>query len=237
MFRSNVESSGNTGADRSAVPRVTQRHTLSATVYNVHITQTVAGGIALRETSGRSHGPHLSSRDFCMAALQGTVTISDRGRLSTYNLMGPRLGSQTNCAPYFSSMMAKGGADARMVRGLERAAFIRTDAPFGLGVNNMRIVPMRSVAVDPTVIRIGSLLYLPAFDGRRITMPDGGTMVHDGYFIAADTGPSIQGRRIDIFAGLSDQRWQIASFHNRSLDVQVVRNPARRAMLMAMHAQ
>jgi hypothetical protein len=53
-------------------------------------------------------------------------------------------------------------------------------------------LPLRyyqSIAVDPSVIPLGSRVYIPAY--RR----DG----HGGWFVAQDTGGAIRGRHIDVF--------------------------------------
>ncbi len=47
----------------------------------------------------------------------------------------------------------------------------------------------RSIAVDPSVIPLGSRVYVPAYRG------DG----HGGWFVAQDTGGAINGRHIDVF--------------------------------------
>ena len=70
-------------------------------------------------------------------------------------------------------------------------------APFGLGVEGYKLVPYRTLAVDPQVIGIGSVLYLPAFEGVRL--PSG--EIHDGFAFAHDIGQSIKGRRVDVFVG------------------------------------
>jgi 3D (Asp-Asp-Asp) domain-containing protein len=58
--------------------------------------------------------------------------------------------------------------------------------------------PYQSIAVDPTVIPLGSRIYVPAY------RHDG----HGGWFIAQDTGGAVGGRHIDIYrtppAGASD---------------------------------
>jgi len=73
-------------------------------------------------------------------------------------------------------------------------------APFGVGAPGYRLVPYRTVAVDPRRIRLGTVLYIPSLVG--ITLPTGG--VHDGFCFAHDTGHGIIGSRIDIFVGLED---------------------------------
>lgn len=74
---------------------------------------------------------------------------------------------------------------------------IARDAPFGLGVDGYKLIPYRTLAVDPNVIKPGTVLYLPALDGVRL--PSG--EVHDGFLFAHDEGQGITGNRIDVFVG------------------------------------
>src|SRR2546425_23877 len=75
-------------------------------------------------------------------------------------------------------------------------------APFGVGAPGYRLVPYRTVAVDPRRIKLGTVLYIPSLVG--IPLPTG--EVHDGFCFAHDTGRGIVGSRIDIFVGYeSDQ--------------------------------
>ncbi len=62
--------------------------------------------------------------------------------------------------------------------------------------------PFRTVAVDPKVVKLGTLLYIPLLEGR--TMPGRapwGGFVHDGCVIADDTGGGIDGNQLDLFVG------------------------------------
>ena len=70
-----------------------------------------------------------------------------------------------------------------------------TDYPFGRGAGQRPLVPFKSVAVDPRVIRLGEPLYIPEFDG--MVLPDGS--IHDGCVRADDTGGGIKGRKMDFF--------------------------------------
>jgi 3D (Asp-Asp-Asp) domain-containing protein len=69
------------------------------------------------------------------------------------------------------------------------------DFPFGRGAGQRPLIPFKSVAVDPRVIRIGEPIYIPEFDG--MVLPDGS--IHDGCVRADDTGGGIKGRKMDFF--------------------------------------
>lgn len=70
-----------------------------------------------------------------------------------------------------------------------------TDFPFGRGAGKRPLIPFKSVAVDPRVVRLGEPLYVPEFDG--MPLPDGS--IHDGCVRADDTGGGIKGRKLDFF--------------------------------------
>src|SRR5207248_1363029 len=58
-------------------------------------------------------------------------------------------------------------------------------------------------AVDPSYIPYESVIFIPKARGVNITLPDGATVKHDGYFFAADTGGAIKENHIDVFAGVT----------------------------------
>jgi 3D (Asp-Asp-Asp) domain-containing protein len=77
--------------------------------------------------------------------------------------------------------------------------------PWGSGSMNRALVPFRSVAVDPSVVPIGTKLWVEAFDG--LLMPGEapwGDFIHDGCLSADDTGGGIDGAHIDFFAAIRD---------------------------------
>jgi 3D (Asp-Asp-Asp) domain-containing protein len=79
---------------------------------------------------------------------------------------------------------------------------MQSEKSWGVGVNKRPLSPFRSVAVDPAVVSIGKLLYLPELDG--LTMPGKapwGGFVHDGCVIADDQGGNIDGKQLDFFVG------------------------------------
>ncbi|HLL21966.1 MAG TPA: 3D domain-containing protein [Kofleriaceae bacterium] len=77
-----------------------------------------------------------------------------------------------------------------------------TEQQWGTSGNGRPLQPFRTVAVDPKVVKLGSLLYIPLLEGR--TMPGHspwGGFVHDGCVVADDTGGGIKNQQIDFFVG------------------------------------
>jgi 3D (Asp-Asp-Asp) domain-containing protein len=73
---------------------------------------------------------------------------------------------------------------------------------WGTAGNGRPLQPFRTVAVDPKVIKLGSLLYVPLLEGRMMPgrSPWGG-FVHDGCVVADDVGGGIKGQQLDLFVG------------------------------------
>lgn len=90
---------------------------------------------------------------------------------------------------------------AARVGGVIRWRVCPPEAPYGYGKDNNILVPFRSAAVDPTVVPLGSKLFIPKAVGVRL--PDG--TKHDGYFYAVDVGAAIKEKRIDLFTSFGDQ--------------------------------
>lgn len=77
--------------------------------------------------------------------------------------------------------------------------FMEIKAAWAIGANG-RLAPFRSVAIDTKLVELGSLLYIPELDGKRMPgkAPWGG-YIHDGCVIADDRGGGIQGKKLDLF--------------------------------------
>jgi 3D (Asp-Asp-Asp) domain-containing protein len=71
-----------------------------------------------------------------------------------------------------------------------------TASKFGLSSNGCPLVPFRTIAVDPRVVKVGSRVYVPQLKG--MTLPDG--TIHDGMFVASDRG-HFRGKHLDFFIG------------------------------------
>jgi 3D (Asp-Asp-Asp) domain-containing protein len=67
----------------------------------------------------------------------------------------------------------------------------------GITKYNFRLIPYRTVAVDPENILIGSVLFIPRAVGIPLT--DG--YCHDGYFLAHDMHTASGQKKIDIYTG------------------------------------
>jgi 3D (Asp-Asp-Asp) domain-containing protein len=75
-------------------------------------------------------------------------------------------------------------------------------AQWGMSAISRPLKPFRSIAVDPSVVKLGSILYVAELDGLTMpgTAPWGG-FVHDGCVVATDVGGGIDGMQIDFFVG------------------------------------
>jgi len=69
--------------------------------------------------------------------------------------------------------------------------------PHGRGATGRAITPLRTVAVDTSVIPLGTAIYISEFAG--VPRPNGTT--HDGCFVAEDRGLKVTGRQVDVFTG------------------------------------
>ncbi len=77
-----------------------------------------------------------------------------------------------------------------------------TQAQWGTGGNGHALQPFRTVAVDPKMIKLGALLYVPLLEGRQMPgrAPWGG-FIHDGCVVADDVGGGIKDKQLDLFVG------------------------------------
>lgn len=87
----------------------------------------------------------------------------------------------------------------------------RKKAPFGYG-STSPLHPFRTVAAPDEVIPRGTVVYIPEYDGMPLPGSEGGFSFHDGCFVVEDTGWSLQGKHLDIFA-LSEEYYR--TLHKR----------------------
>jgi len=201
---------------------------LWATYYRIPIVPDAGyDGIPLLDISGRDLEYSLSPNDWCHAALEGSVRVIKKDGLGTvFNFSGTRQNRlQVDCVPYVG------------LSDLGYSRFYRAKGPFGDGVNGYLLRPYRTLAVDPSVIPYGSVLYIPSARGTQITLSDGASIIHDGYFFAADTGGAINGNHIDVFIGSADANPLrfVKSAKSGSFKAYLIENEEIRDALKKMH--
>lgn len=168
---------------------------LWATHFHVHLANAVPDGIPLTLRDD-SHSPQrLSLADWCHAAMEGTVAVVDDSQRLVYNHYDHAADARIDCASIFPRL-----SSALLAR-MSRSRFMYSRSQFGHGVQGLNLVPYRSIAVDPDIIPIGSVVYIPRARGLAIQSPNGSSLTHDGYFFAADVGSAISGNQIDVFGG------------------------------------
>lgn len=172
---------------------------LWATHYNVHPAIATTAGTPLLGKDGTAIGPMLSPRDWCLAALEGTVAVTSDTGTTTYNYAGKAADAQVDCV----QVLALDPAGKPWAGALGRSRFKPSRGPYGEGAGDFDLVPYRTIAVDPATLPLGTVLYVPDARGVTVTLPDGTRVVHDGYFFAADTGGAIKRTHIDMFCGIA----------------------------------
>jgi 3D (Asp-Asp-Asp) domain-containing protein len=118
------------------------------------------------------------------SAFAATIKLEGTGRLAD----GRLLNLSGSCAASCSSQCF---------------AVLGPQFPWGEGAQSNALVPFRSIAVDRSVIPLGTSIYVEELDG--VTMPGDATygqFVHDGCVRADDIGGGIVGQHIDFFAAL-----------------------------------
>lgn len=71
--------------------------------------------------------------------------------------------------------------------------------PWGRGATGAPITPLLTVAVDSSVIPLGTALYIPEY--RGLPLDSSRKSLHDGCFVAQDRGLRVTGQHVDIFTG------------------------------------
>lgn len=101
--------------------------------------------------------------------------------------------------------------------------------PWGRGALGKAITPLLSVAVDSSVIPLGTPLYIPEYDG--VARDTTGSSKHDGCFLAEDRGLAVKGQQVDVFTGHREitQLWNRLVPSNSGVTVLVDSPRCRRA--------
>ncbi|HVW25090.1 MAG TPA: 3D domain-containing protein [Polyangiaceae bacterium] len=96
--------------------------------------------------------------------------------------------------------------------------------PWGRGALGTPITPLYTVAVDDTLIPMGTPIYIPEFDGLPVDAAR--SSVHDGCFISQDRGMRVKGPHVDVFTGMhaTTELWNRLVPSNQGVTV-VVESP------------
>jgi hypothetical protein len=118
-------------------------------------------------------------KTFNDCSMQGSCTVKSRGQIYRLNIYD-------------------------RIDGVDRFFIIPEDScEFGFGVENLCLVPYKSLAADLKIYRPGDVIYIPAFEGLDM----GNGVLHDGFFVIKDKGRGIVGRgRFDFFTG--NESWR-----------------------------
>jgi 3D (Asp-Asp-Asp) domain-containing protein len=166
---------------------------LWATNYNLPEVKEGKGAFALRDIKGLALGPQVSRSEWCKIALEGSArVILKSGEVKIYNYAGTTEFHPIDCSAYFSFNVSK--TKFRLAKGA-----------FGDGVGRFKLTPYRTIATDPMIIPVGSVLYIPEARGSLITLNNGEVITHDGYFFAGDAGGGVKSNHIDVFIGLHNK--------------------------------
>lgn len=141
---------------------------------------------------GKSISPPLRQRDWCEAALQGSVSVKTGKTSTAYIYVDSDGPEQTNCDAFLGNLSPGIKAATR------RARFMPVTYALGCGVRDIPLVPFRTIAVDPDVIPLESVIFVPELRGIGFKY-EGEAYTHDGYLFAGDRGGAIRGRHIDVF--------------------------------------
>lgn len=170
---------------------------LWATFYHIWPAKEAQNGYPLLNNKNIAISSAVSAKDWCMGGIEGTIQIEAKDNTyKTYNYTDHNGAQQLDCSSILNIhkpwIKAVGKSRYQLAKGI-----------YGDGVQNYKLIPYRTIAVDPKEIPYGSVIYIPQARGKIIKLPSGVEIKHDGFFYAADTGGAIKGRHIDIFSGVN----------------------------------
>jgi 3D (Asp-Asp-Asp) domain-containing protein len=116
--------------------------------------------------------------------------------------------------------------------------FERVEAVFARGARVKEVIPFRTIAVNPSnPLPYGTVIFIPAARGQQVTLGDGSTAIHDGYFFAGDTGGSLAANQIDINTGLKNYRpfEFVKSNSKETFEAKLIENPVIVEKMKKLH--
>jgi 3D (Asp-Asp-Asp) domain-containing protein len=201
-----------------------------ATEYYVHQMRS-NGNLPFLDANNDTLGYYGDTCDFCTACLEGTVFIADGNGTIVLNydtVAAKPLINCRKCARFKNSSLK--------VESWGRVRW-KISTGYGEGVEGYKLVPYRTIAVDPTNIPYGTIVYIPQAKGVSIPVNDSVTLLHDGYFFAGDTGSAIKKNHIDVFTGTDDSHPFdfVKSNAKKTFELYLIQDEAIRASLLVLH--
>ena len=178
----------------------------------------ISAAFPLIDREGKWISAPLRHRDWCEAALQGSVSVRNGNKSTAYVYVDSNGPEQANCDEYLGNL-SEGVKSAT-----RRARFMSVTYAQGCGVRSIPLVPFRTIAVDPDVIPLESVIYVPELRGIQFQY-DGRSFTHDGYLFAGDRGGAIRGKHIDVFMiddGFAPFEQLFASTNKRTFSAYIV---------------
>ncbi len=169
---------------------------LWATYYHmptVYAAKDTASGKPLLGRNGKAISPPLDLKDWCDAAMQGSIWVDDGGDEPTAYMYVDSAGPEQNVCDRYFGELSNGIKTAT-----KRARFVAFKHPQACDVRPIPLMAFRTIAVDPAKIKMGTILYIPALRGLGF-WKHGELFAHDGYVVASDRGGAIEGNHIDMF--------------------------------------
>ena len=209
-----------------------QKVSLWSTYYYVHEAKYSPDGVPVNDKDGNPLNVRLANCDWCDAAIEGTVRTYDAsGKAVTLNYATTSTTQQCDCnatCPKYANYKNKR---------IGYTLFGPARGEYGDGVAGYKLVPFRTIAVDRKFYPIGSLIFIPQAVGVEITLPNGKTAKHDGYFFAADVGGDIKENHIDVFFGLKTKNpfKFVTSKPEGTFDAYVIADGPVKTALNALH--
>lgn len=208
---------------------------LWSTYYHIWSAKEKNTGIPLLNKNNKKLTGNLSEKDWCLAAIEGTVVVqASNGSVKTFNYADKKGENQVDCSKTLNISPIKNP----WIKATGKSRFKLAQEKYGDGVNSYKLIPYRTIAVDSSKIPYGTVVYIPKARGVTIKLPSGKNATHDGYFYAADTGGAIEANHIDVFSGTQTANpfpQFIYSKPESTFDAFVVTDPAINEKLTKLH--
>lgn len=196
-------------------------------------------GVPFRDKNSVPISDNVSKREWCLGAQEGSIKTTFQGEEIRLTYAGK------STTPYYIDCDSEFNPLKHDLAAYGKSYFLKTDAPFGLGINNYFLVPYRTMAVEikdnsALKLKAGDVLYIESATKNFVTDPyTGKKFRHDGYFFVGDVGGKVKDNHADTFCGF--QKNCLSPFtgsddeHHFMTTAQIITDPAIKEKLKRMH--